>query len=173
MNYASSRDVHRCLHQTLGTMFRASGFQRSSSSICSYLKKLDDDLSFAFEVQCNSFGSSDGGSLFCLNAGVGHFIKRSDTWGRLHRILSFVDATTAEHATQLLHGIRASNPKLPCRDLDWQPDGDNWCQYYSVADVAKWGEFLRAKLPDLVHRLLREKQQEHAYFIPILVSTAA
>jgi len=173
MDYATSRDVHRCLHQAFGPLFRGNRFQRFGPGICSYVKKLDENVTFAFEVQCNSFGSSEGGNLFCINAGAGSFLKRSDTSGYLYRILPYVDAATAEQATQLLHQINVSSPTRPRHDRDWRPGRDNWCQYYSVTEVAQWGEFLRPHLPELVHQLVVAKQEQYASFIPILVGPAA
>lgn len=173
MEYASSKVVHHALHEIFGSKFRENGFVRTGSGVCSYLKKLDDSYSFAFEVQCSSFGSTSGGNIFCLNAGIGRFTKRADTYGGLYRILRFVDAPRAEAANQLLRNIRTANRNLPLSDLNWQVDHDNWCQYYSAEEVGQWGRFLLPHLPDLISRMLNSEQQAYAGFIPVFAGAAA
>jgi hypothetical protein len=168
MNYAKSKEVHRCLHRVFGSTFHANGFQRMNSGACSYWKKLDNNLTFAFEVQCSSFGSENGGSMLCLNAGVGPFLKSSDTKGYLYRVLPHIDSVVAKRGSGILRNIRASNSKLTQATWDWQPNMDNWCQYYTIVEVEHWGEFLLPLLPELVHQMILKEQCELANFIPLL-----
>ncbi len=153
--YAKSTDVHRTLSGIFKPWCSENGFKSLNSKRCAFIKssELNDGVILAFEVQCNSFGRSMHGGSFTFNANAG-VIDPGFLSGPHSRILIFCSKEMPEIALQLEKQFIASSPQLGNPGRPWEYGMDNWCRYYTIEDVQKWGYFLRPYLPFLLKQLL-------------------
>lgn len=107
----------------------------------------------AFETQCSSFGSSEHGGSFTLNANAG-VIDPAYLSGPHSRILSYCSEEMSATTLQLENQLLVSSPQLGNPGRPWEFGMDNWCRYYGIEDVEKWGHFLAPFLPFLLKQLL-------------------
>jgi len=91
--------------------------------------------------------------MFALNAGAGAIDPRYLT-GPCARILKYCPAELLASARSTESGILASEPRLSKPGWSWEPERDNWCQYYDVDHVRRWGELLLPFLPGLLNEFL-------------------
>ncbi|HEY8876407.1 MAG TPA: hypothetical protein VIN03_02515 [Roseateles sp.] len=105
----------------------------------------------AFEVQCNSFGTASHGGMFALNAGAGAIDPRYLS-GQHARILQFCSPELVAAATRLAAEILQGHPEMEKPAWHWEQGRDNWCQYFDVESVRRWGELLLPFLPQLLER---------------------
>ncbi len=155
--YTKSNDVHHALATIFKPRCLKNGFRKLPGKRCCFVKQTRSNPAFilAFEVQCNSFGGSGHGGSFTLNGGAGE-IDPACLSGRHARILENCSDQMALAANLLVAQIVETRPQLKEPGRPWQPGVDNWCRYYTVEDVEKWGHFLVPFLPEILRSLLRK-----------------
>jgi hypothetical protein len=153
--YAKSNDVHQVLAALLSPSCLRNGFKKLPGRRCCFVKpgRRNPALALAFEVQCSSFGRSEHGGSFTLNAGAGK-IDPANLSSRHARILANCSDRTALAATLLEAQLFETRPTLKEPGQPWLPGADNWCRYYTREDVEKWGHFIAPCLPELLRGLL-------------------
>lgn len=154
-HYAKSTEVHRTLAGIFKPWCSTNGFKRQNAKKCAFIKssELNAGMILAFEVQCNSFGRSSHGGLFTLNANAGA-IDPGYLSGPHSRVLTYCSQEMAEKAVLLEKQLLVSSPPLGSSGRPWQFGLDNWCRYFDIEDVQKWGYYLEPFLPFLLKQLL-------------------
>jgi hypothetical protein len=162
-----STEVYRALRETLDSYCKAEGFKRTRGGMLGWSRPLADRF-VTFWCQCSRDGwDSCAGSKFTVelqdgDAPLPGFGQRNQ---RIGRLLSAADREVARDLqNQVIAGLPrppADHPLLQGSLADYyrqnfepvhRVDDDLWFRYYSVADVIRWGEFLRAQLPDALRK---------------------
>lgn len=183
--FARSRDVHAALARVFGPALKPACFRRIRSGVCAYSKERSDAAGYVtVGVQVSHWGSAWSGSSYTLNA-AGAAARPEDYAVTAYRPLSWLTPEDCAAGLEIERRIRARFPLPPPdhevwtwaeqpdgeifrRSLEslhvvneemWRPGHDIWLQYFDVADVWEWGEFLRSRLLALLERAEIEATQ--------------
>jgi len=179
--YARSKELHKTLRTVWDVTLKPLGFKRSKGSPASYYRPREDNKGFVrFWAQASQWGDSWSGNRFTLNVDV--CIKDPHaTFADSDRFLGQLSPIELAEAEKITELIIKRKPKPPAdhwvyREMSaksesgrfWRdafareftyvpstlrPKTDIWFEYFSVADVTLWAEFLSGPITCLLTRL--------------------
>jgi hypothetical protein len=179
--YVKSRDFHKVLRNIWDPCFKPLGFKRCKGSVASYYRPRHDNNGFLrFWVQVSQWGDSWSGNSFTLNLDIS-VTDPNGVFAGSRRFLGELSAEQLAEAERITEEVRKRKPKPPtghwiypemadgAKDSQlWKkafaraftyspgtlkPKCDIWFDYFSVADVTCWAEFLAPLLPQLLDEL--------------------